>query len=103
MEATDRCGYLSWPGKMNWWIVIGLPDRINDMSVIQAPVELVEALAELRLPPRADRRLQELMDRNTNGELTEAERMDLEALVEWSESVAPMRAQALLLLGRKPG
>jgi hypothetical protein len=71
-------------------------------ALIQAPVELLQAVAELHLPPRADQRLQELMARNTNGALTEAERLELEALVEWSESVAPMRAQALHLLGRKP-
>jgi hypothetical protein len=62
------------------------------MSAVQAPVELLEAMAELRLPARMDRRLQELMDHNTNGELTEAEREDLQTLVEWSESIAPVRA-----------
>lgn len=72
------------------------------MSVIQTPLELVEAIAALRLPPKSDRRLQELMDRNTNGLLTEAERADLEALVEWSEQISLLRARALHLLGRKP-
>lgn len=72
------------------------------MSVIPAPRELVEAVAALRLPPKTDRRLQDLMDRNTNGTLTEAERSDLEALVEMSESISLLRAQALHLLGRKP-
>lgn len=51
-------------------------------AVIAAPLAMVEAVAALRLPPRADRRLQELMDRNTNGALTLAEREDLEAFVE---------------------
>lgn len=68
----------------------------------QAPRELMEAVAALRLPPRVDQRLQELMDRNTNGALTEAERAELETLVEWSDTITPMRAQALQLLGRKP-
>lgn len=72
------------------------------MSVIQAPRELVEAIADLRLPPKTDQRLQELMDRNTNGLLTEAERADLESLVEMSERISLLRAQALHLLGRKP-
>jgi hypothetical protein len=72
------------------------------MSVIQAPVEFVEAIADLRLPPKEDRRLQELMDRNTNRLLTDAERAELEALVEWSEKISLMRAQALQLLGRRP-
>jgi hypothetical protein len=71
-------------------------------AVIAAPVDMVEAVAALRLPPRADRRLQELMDRNTNGALSPDEREDLETLVEWSESIALVRAKALHVLGRKP-
>lgn len=72
------------------------------MSALQDPLELAEAVAALRLSPKADRRLQELMDRNTNGELTEIERADLEALAEMSETISLLRAKALLLLGRKP-
>jgi hypothetical protein len=71
-------------------------------SMISAPVDMVEAVAALRLPPRADRRLQELMDRNTNGALSPGEREDLEAFVELSESIALVRAKALHLLGRQP-
>jgi len=63
---------------------------------------MVEAVASLRLPPKADRRLQELMDRNTNGALGPGEREDLEALVELSETISLVRAQALRLLGRSP-
>jgi hypothetical protein len=33
-------------------------------AVIQAPREMIEAVAGLRLPAKADHRLQELMDRN---------------------------------------
>lgn len=72
------------------------------MSIAQDPFELAEAVADLRLPPKADRRLQELMDRNTNGLLTETERADLEALAEMSEDISLLRAKALLLLGRNP-
>jgi len=71
-------------------------------TLIQAPRELVEAVAALRLPPSADRRLQELMDRNTEGTLTTGERAELNALVELSETLAPVRASALRVLGRKP-
>jgi len=71
-------------------------------AVIQAPREMVEAVAELRLPPKTDRRLQRLMDRNTEGTLTPDERDDLEALVELSESIALVRAKALQVLGRTP-
>ena len=72
------------------------------MSAIKDPLELAEAVAVLRLTPKADQRLQELMDRNTNGLLSEAEREDLEALAEMSESISLLRAKALHLLGRKP-
>ena len=71
-------------------------------AVVEAPVELVESVAAMRFPAKTDARLQSLMDRNTNGQLTPAEREELEALVELSESIALVRAQALRLLGRKP-
>ena len=42
-------------------------------SVIEAPIGMVEAVADLKLPSRADRRLQDLMDRNNDGALTPEE------------------------------
>ncbi len=71
-------------------------------SVIEAPIGMVEAVADLQLPPRADRRLQELMDRNNNGALTPEERDELESWVELSETIALVRAQALRVLNRAP-
>ena len=71
-------------------------------AVVQAPLEMVEAVASLRLPPKADHRLQVLMDRNTNGNLAAEEREELETLVELSETISLVRAKALQLLGRKP-
>jgi hypothetical protein len=71
-------------------------------TVVQAPLAMVETVADLRLPPRADRRLQRLMDRNTDGRLTSDEREELESLVELSETIALVRAQALRVLGRAP-
>lgn len=71
-------------------------------TTIDAPLEWVEAVGDLRLPANTDRRLQELMDRNNEGVLTEAERSDLESLVELSERLSLVRAEALHLLGRKP-
>lgn len=53
-------------------------------AVVQAPLTMVEGLAELRLPPQADRLLQRLMDRNTESALNPDEREELEALVELS-------------------
>ena len=69
-------------------------------TVIQAPLDLAEAMAYLRLPRKADKRLQTLMDRNTNGTITRDERAGLEALVELSEEISLVRAKALHLLGR---
>ena len=71
-------------------------------TMVEAPLELVEEVASMRFPLSADRHLQELMDRNTNGLLTPEEKTELEALVELSERISLVRAKALLVLGRKP-
>ncbi len=70
-------------------------------STIDAPLEWVETVGDLRLPPKANQRLQQLMDRNNEGSLTESERVDLETLVEVSERLSLVRAEALHLLGRQ--
>jgi hypothetical protein len=69
---------------------------------IPAPVKWVQAVSTLRLPPRAERRLQVLMDRNNEGNLSEPERNELESLVELSERLSLVRAEALHLLGQTP-
>lgn len=69
-------------------------------ATVDAPLEWVESITMLRLPERADKRLQELMDRNTEGRLNEEERADLAALVELSEQLSLVRAEAFHLLGR---
>lgn len=56
----------------------------------------------MRFPPRANQRLQWLMDRNTEGLLTEAERQEMETLVELSEQMAIVKSEALQFLGRSP-
>lgn len=71
-------------------------------TTIDAPLEWVESVGSLRLPAKADQRLQELMDRNNEGLLTDTERADLESLVELSERLSLVRAEAIHLLGRKP-
>lgn len=77
--------------------------RIITLSTtIDAPVEWVEAVGNLRFPPKANQRLQELMDRNNDGLLSPAERVELESLVELSERLSLVRAEALHLLGRTP-
>ena len=42
-------------------------------AVIEAPVDLVEAVADLHFPPKTDQLLQSLMDRNNDGTLTPTE------------------------------
>ena len=71
-------------------------------AVVQAPVDLIEAVAALRFPPQTDGMLQQLMDRNNRGALTADEKSKLEALVELSECLSLVRGRALKLLGRKP-
>jgi hypothetical protein len=70
------------------------------MTTIEAPLELVTSVADLRFPPKIDAHLQSLMDRNTEGQLSEPEREELEALVELSETISLLRVQALLCLRR---
>ena len=71
-------------------------------AVVPTPRELVESFADVRFPPKADARLQQLMDRNTDGQLDPAERDELESLVELSETLSLLRARALVVLGRQP-
>ena len=71
-------------------------------AVISAPKSWIASVGRLALPKKADKRLQTLMDANNEGQLTAAERRELAALVEWSENVSLLRAQALRLLGRQP-
>jgi hypothetical protein len=72
------------------------------MTVVAAPVDWIEFVSELRLPANADRRLQELMERNNEGRLLAKERAELESLIEISETLALVRAKAVHLLGRTP-
>jgi len=71
-------------------------------AIVSAPREMFEEFAQFRLPTRADKRLQELMDRNNEGKLTATEREEMSVLAELSESLSLLRARALQLLGRKP-
>jgi hypothetical protein len=72
------------------------------MNMIEAPLDWVKSVGELRLPSKADQRLQSLMDRHNDGQLDEFETTDLEALIELSEQLSLVRAEALHLLGLKP-
>ena len=69
-------------------------------STIAAPIDWIEAVGNLHFPAKADHRLQELMDRNTEGLLKQSEREELETLVELSEEISLVRGEALQILGR---
>lgn len=71
-------------------------------ATIPAPSDWVETIGQLRLPSKADQRLQQLMNGNNEGTLSDSEYEDLEALVELSERLSLIRAKALQLLGRDP-
>lgn len=69
---------------------------------VDAPLQWVESITALRLPDQTDQRMQDLMDRNNEGQLSPQEQADLAALAELSERLSLVRAEALHLLGRKP-
>jgi hypothetical protein len=71
-------------------------------AVISAPIKWVESVSDLRLPQKADRRLQKLMDRHNEGQLSAQEREELESLVDLSEKLSLVRAEAFRLLGQSP-
>jgi hypothetical protein len=79
-----------------------MPEDGSMATVVEAPLKMVEAVAALRLPAKADQRLQILMDRNTEGTLGPEEKEELEALAELSQTISLVRAEALHVLGRKP-
>ena len=70
-------------------------------ATVVAPLDWVEAVGNLHFPIKADRRLQELMDRNNDDLLDSVERDELEALVELSEQLSLVRGEALQILGKR--
>jgi len=68
---------------------------------VDIPQQLLEEVAELRFPQHSDERLQWLMDRNNEGQLSPAERNELVSYVELSQRLALVRAKALQVLGRQ--
>ncbi len=71
-------------------------------TMLDIPRDLVQSFADVRLPSKTDSRLQSLMDRNTERQLTPQEREDLESLVELSEILSLLRARAMQVLSRQP-
>ena len=69
---------------------------------IDVPLRWVEDVATRVLPEKTNQHLQQLMDRNNEGLLSDQERAGLAALVELSERLSLVRAEALHLLSGKP-
>ena len=67
-------------------------------QTIEIPLELLEEMARLELPPAAQRALARLMDKNTEGELSPEDREELRALVELNERVSLLKGRAMLVL-----
>ena len=76
-----------------------MPEGLADATM--PDLRLTRALKP-HFPSKADRRLQELMDRNNEGLLDQSEREELEALVELSEQLSLVRGEALQILGKRP-
>ena len=69
---------------------------------LKIPRQMLEEVAAFHIHAPTDKRMQDLMDRNNNGRLSQNEREELESLVAISEMISLMRAKALRFLGRKP-
>ena len=87
--------------RVSWYTPHVHPLEIIVTTTVSAPIDWIESISKLRIPAKSDRRLQVLMDRNNDGQLSNTERDELESLVEVSESLSLVRAKALHLLGRK--
>jgi hypothetical protein len=73
------------------------------MSAARKPFEQsLKRLAKLKFTPRMDKRLQKLMDRNSEGTITSAERDELKFLVDLSMDMSIVKGHAMLVLGIKP-
>jgi hypothetical protein len=71
-------------------------------NTLETPRQLVQSWANFRLPAKLNAQLQDLMERNNEGQLLPAETEQLEALVELSEELSLLKAQALQALGQRP-
>lgn len=76
--------------------VTGYLDRWLDPVGRALNLDAVRQLLSLRADDDTQRRVEELADRNTEGQLTEAERAEYQALVAAAELVAVLQAKARL-------
>ena len=62
----------------------------------EASLELRQALIDLRLDEAAQRRFDELADKNTEGAIGETERQELQEFVALNRFISTLKAEALL-------
>jgi hypothetical protein len=67
-------------------------------ATIDVPTDWLESITDLKFPRSTDKRLQHLMDRNNEGLLIQEEKEELEALVEMSEELSLVRADAFRMI-----
>jgi hypothetical protein len=65
---------------------------------VEIPLELLEEVAQLEFPSTTQEALDRLMDKNNEGQLSEEERKELQALVDLNEKVAQLKGRAGLAL-----
>jgi hypothetical protein len=63
--------------------------------------ELVEALSEITASPSDQARYEELAEKNTEGKLTEAEREELECLVDAHSLLSALKTEAIASLASR--
>lgn len=66
------------------------------------PVEFARELAALTARPEVQARIDELADKCTEGELTEAERTEYDAYVDAIDVISILQAKARSVLARQP-
>lgn len=65
---------------------------------IETPVDFLEEMANFAFPSSTQEKLDDLMDKNNDGKLTDSEKNELKALVELNERVSLVKARARLIL-----
>jgi hypothetical protein len=77
-------------------------DRLLDPVMRCLTPEVARRLVELRADPELQRRVDMLADKNTEGQLTPAEREEYELYVRASRFIAILQAKARKLLAQQP-
>lgn len=72
------------------------------MEMMQVPRDLLEQVANMRFDDQLNARLQDLMDRNNFGRLSDSERAELSHYARLNQMMTILRGRALIALGQRP-